>query len=78
MVLPALLNPDLEDENLATSFVVLDPKGENLAVAGDYLKRAGFNVYAINPFAIPEIAKFGNARFNPFDLFTGTDPDFDK
>ncbi|QMW05398.1 type IV secretory system conjugative DNA transfer family protein [Spirosoma foliorum] len=77
LILPALLSDDLKMPD-APSFVVLDPKGENLAVAGNYLKSAGYNVLAVNPFAIPEVAQFGNARFNPFDLFNGNDPDFDK
>lgn len=77
LILPALLDDNLKQSG-AGSFVILDPKGENLAVAGHYLKTAGYNVLAVNPFAIPEIATFGNARFNPFDLFSGTDPDFDK
>ena len=77
LILPALLANNLQQTG-AVSFVVLDPKGENLAVAGNYLKKAGYNVLSVNPFAIPEIVEFGNARFNPFDLFSGTDPDFDK
>jgi type IV secretion system protein VirD4 len=77
LILPALLANNLQMPT-APSFVVLDPKGENLAVAGNYLKKAGYDVLAVNPFAIPEIAQFGNSRFNPFDLFSGTDPDFDK
>lgn len=77
LVIPALLDDGLRLPD-APSFVVLDPKGENLAITGNYLKRSGYKVFAVNPFAIPEIAQFGNARFNPFDLFTGNDPDFDK
>ncbi|MCF0049576.1 type IV secretory system conjugative DNA transfer family protein [Dyadobacter sp. LJ53] len=77
LILPALLADNLKEAD-APSFVVLDPKGENLAVSGAYLKSAGYNVLAVNPFDIPEIILFGNARFNPFDLFSGTDPDFDK
>ncbi|WP_028666508.1 type IV secretory system conjugative DNA transfer family protein [Runella zeae] len=77
LILPALLADNLQASN-APSFVVLDPKGENLAVSGNYLKNAGYNVLAVNPFDIPEIVTFGNARFNPFDLFSGNDPDFDK
>lgn len=77
LILPALLSNALFLDD-AASFVVLDPKGENLAVAGAHLKECGYNVLAINPFSIPEIAAFGNSRFNPFDLFNGSDPDFDK
>lgn len=77
LILPALLADTLKEQN-APSFVVLDPKGENLAVSGNYLKSAGYNILAVNPFDIPEVILFGNARFNPFDLFSGTDPDFDK
>lgn len=77
LIVPALTNDFLADHN-APSFVVLDPKGENLAIAGKFLKTIGYNVLAINPFNIPEITEFGNARFNPFDLFSGSDPDFDK
>lgn len=77
LILPALLANNLQMPN-APSFVVLDPKGENLAVAGNYLKKSGYKVLSVNPFSIPEIAQFGNARFNPFELFSGNDPDFDK
>jgi type IV secretion system protein VirD4 len=75
LVLPALLNDDLQEEEFATSFILLDPKGENCAVSGAYLKKCGYNVQVINPFGIPEIAEFGNARFNPFDLVTPENPD---
>ncbi|MCE6989018.1 type IV secretory system conjugative DNA transfer family protein [Dyadobacter sp. CY323] len=77
LILPALLNDGIEEPD-ASSFVILDPKGENLAVAGNYLRKSGYDVLAVNPFLIPEISSFGNARFNPFDLFSGNDPDFDK
>ena len=77
LILPALLADNLGKES-APSFVVLDPKGENLAVSGSYLQKSGYNLLAVNPFDLPEIILFGNARFNPFDLFSADDPDFDK
>lgn len=75
LVLPALLNEDLQDEEFGTSFILLDPKGENCAVSAAYLKRSGYNVHVINPFSIPEILEFGNSRFNPFDLVNPESPD---
>lgn len=62
----------------SASFVILDPKGENIAISGRYLKQSGYNVICINPFEIREIAGFGNARFNPFDLFNAKSKDFNK
>ena len=42
LIIPALTNDFLADHN-APSFVVLDPKGENLAIAGKFLKKIGYN-----------------------------------
>ena len=75
LILPALLDGCLIKPN-AQSWVVLDPKGENCAVTAPYLKWAGYNVLVINPFGIPEIEQFGNARFNVFDLFNVYTPGF--
>ncbi|MCE7073701.1 type IV secretory system conjugative DNA transfer family protein [Dyadobacter sp. CY327] len=77
LILPALLSPTNFFPG-ATSFVCLDPKGENIAVSGRFLKEAGYNVICINPFQIPEIVKFGNSGFNVFDTFSANDFDFDK
>lgn len=75
LVLPALLEDCLKWNN-APSFIVLDPKGENCAVAAAYLKSIDYDVHVINPFGIPEIRQFGQARLNPFDLFSAVDLDF--
>jgi type IV secretion system protein VirD4 len=75
LILNALLDIRLTKPE-AQSWVILDPKGENCAVSADYLKWAGYNVHVINPFGIPEIKKFGNARFNVFDLFNAGTPEF--
>jgi type IV secretion system protein VirD4 len=77
ILLPALLDNTLH-HNDAPSFIVLDPKGENLAVAGAHLKRAGYNVHSINPFGIPHISNFGSAKFNPLSLLNPQDPNFGK
>lgn len=65
LVIPALLSPRLELANIST--VVLDPKGENAAVCAPFLKSGGYDVHIINPFQIPQIARLGNSRWNPFD-----------
>lgn len=70
-IIPALLSPALVASG--SSIVVLDPKGENLAICGEHLKKNGYNVLAINPFGIPEIAGFGKAGFNPFSLTSKND-----
>ena len=70
-IIPALLSPALVASG--SSVVVLDPKGENLAICGEHLKRAGYKVLAINPFSIPEIMGFGKAGFNPFSLTSKND-----
>lgn len=72
IIAPALTHNLLSAKD-APSFVVLDPKGENINISGDYLKRAGYNVYCINPFDIPEISRFGKAGYNPLEF----DPDPD-
>lgn len=77
LIIPALTSDFLSLPN-APSFVVLDPKGENLAISGNHLWAAGYHISVVNPFSIPEILDWGNARFNPFDMFSGSDPDFDK
>lgn len=70
-IIPALLSPALVRSG--SSVVVLDPKGENLAICGEHFKRNGYKVISINPFDIPEIKGFGSARFNPFSLTSKTD-----
>lgn len=70
-IIPALLSPALVASG--SSVVVLDPKGENLAICGEHLKKNGYNVLAINPFDIPEILSFGKTRFNPFSLTSKND-----
>lgn len=77
LILPALLDICLTLPN-AQSWIILDPKGENCAVAADHLKWAGYKVHVINPFGIPEIAKFGNSRFNVFDLFDINSPELES
>ena len=77
LLLPAILDSSLQLDN-APSFVVLDPRGENLAVAGDRLKEMGYSLVVLNPFGIAEIENFGSSRFNPFDLFSAEDKDFNK
>ena len=77
LILPALLDPRLQNVN-APSFVVLDPKGENCAVSAAYLKSIGYDVQVINPFNIPEVKQFGQARVNPFDMFNVYTEDFSK
>lgn len=77
IILQTLLNRYM-DYSKKASFVILDPKGENAAIAGDYLKKSGYNVMVMNPFDILEISKFGNVRFNPFDLFNESTPGFTK
>lgn len=65
-----ILNNLLSDKftDTGASLIVLDPKGENLDVAGDYLKSCGYQVYCINPFNVKAVERFGNARFNPLTL----------
>ena len=70
-IIPALLSPALVASG--SSVVVLDPKGENLAICGEHLKRNGYKVLAINPFNIPEISSFVKAGFNPFSLTSKND-----
>lgn len=70
-IIPALLSPALVASG--SSVVVLDPKGENLAICGEHLQRAGYKVLAINPFDISEIINFGKIRFNPFSLTSKDD-----
>lgn len=70
-IIPALLSPALVAGG--SSVVVLDPKGENLAICGEHFKRNGYKVININPFDIPEIKGFGSARFNPFSLTSKSD-----
>lgn len=70
-IIPALLSPALVASG--SSVVVLDPKGENLAICGEYLRKNGYNVLSINPFDIPEISSFGKTRFNPFSLTSKND-----
>lgn len=70
-IIPALLSPALVASG--SSVVVLDPKGENLAICGEHLKRNGYKVLAINPFNIPEISGFIKAGFNPFSLTSKDD-----
>jgi type IV secretory pathway TraG/TraD family ATPase VirD4 len=70
-IVPALLSPALVASG--SSLVVLDPKGENLAICGEHLKRNGYKLIVINPFDIPEIAGFGKARFNPLSLTSKND-----
>jgi type IV secretion system protein VirD4 len=77
IILPALLHDSLKNHD-APSFIILDPKGENLAVAGRHLKNSGYNVICLNPFDLPYIDIFGNARFNPFDLIDINKADFNK
>ncbi len=77
IILPALLHDNLINED-APSFICLDPKGENLAVAGNHLRDCGYNIIALNPFDVPVIRKYGNQRFNPFDLLDPDKPGFNK
>ena len=76
LVLPALLSEGLIEAGM--SVVVLDPKGENVAVSAAHFKRNGYAVHVLNPFGIPEIAEFGNSRFNPFDLIDPSSNDAPK
>lgn len=78
LVLNALLDNNLSIPG-SPSFVVLDPKGENLAVSGRYLQSAGYRLIVINPFDIPEIREFGSNLFNPFSgVFLATDSTSEK
>jgi type IV secretion system protein VirD4 len=70
-IIPALLSPALVASG--SSVVVLDPKGENLAICGGHLRKNGYKVLVINPFNIPEISGFGKANFNPFSLTSKND-----
>jgi type IV secretion system protein VirD4 len=70
-IIPALLSPALVASG--SSVVVLDPKGENLAICGDHLERNGYKIITINPFNILEIERFGSACFNPFSLTSKDD-----
>lgn len=73
LILPAILSNGFVAGGI--SLVCLDPKGENAAVAANFLKRSGYDVHVLNPTGIKEIAQFGNARFNPFDLIDADDED---
>lgn len=75
IIIPVFLEESLKSNN-APSFVCLDPKGENLAICGENLKKSGYHVIALNPFHIPVIQNFESAHFNPFDHFEAGQIDF--
>ncbi|MCF0075429.1 type IV secretory system conjugative DNA transfer family protein [Dyadobacter sp. CY261] len=73
----ALTDDKLRDRN-APSFVVLDPKGENIRISGAYLRSAGYKVHCINPYDIRDLEEFGQARFNPLENLDPLDDDIDE
>ncbi|MCE6993127.1 type IV secretory system conjugative DNA transfer family protein [Dyadobacter sp. CY323] len=66
-----IINTALTDNSLrdpgASSFIVMDPKGENIRISGDYLRSVGYEVYCINPYDIAGLEEFGLSKFNPLD-----------
>ena len=58
--------------------VVLDPKGQNFAIAAVARELLGHQVAVLNPFDIPAVDVVG-AQWNPFDLIEGADgPNFQE
>jgi hypothetical protein len=75
LILPALLHEDNRRYGHSPSFIVVDPQGENAAIAAPYLRSIGYDVHVMNPFQITEILNLGNSRYNLFELFSADDPD---
>ena len=53
------------------SLLITDPKGENYAVTSTWRRRAGHDVFALDPFDLVE----GLASYNPVDLVDVSSPD---
>ncbi|HEY4129403.1 MAG TPA: type IV secretory system conjugative DNA transfer family protein [Gemmatimonadaceae bacterium] len=53
------------------SLLITDPKGENYAVTAKWRRRAGHDVFALDPFDLVE----GLASYNPLDLVDISSPD---
>ena len=53
------------------SALVTDPKGENYAVTSSWRRKAGHDVYALDPFDLVD----GQAAYNPVDLVDISSPD---
>lgn len=68
LIIPCLLSDGFAESE--TSFICIDPKGENAAITSKHIKSQGYNVHILNPFGIPGLP---NSRFNPFDYIEKTD-----
>lgn len=71
LIIPNLLGAG----SMQTSWVVIDPKGENCAITADYQRSSGQNVIILNPWDLL-VENIGPSNsFNPLDIFTRiTDP----
>lgn len=69
-----LIIPNLLDAgNVETSWVVIDPKGENAAVTAAYQREKGQNVVVLNPWGLLA-ENVGEAQsFNPLDMLPAID-----
>jgi|GEM_PF-957681 len=64
-----LIIPNLLDAgNMETSWVVIDPKGENGAVSSDYQRQKGQYVVILNPWGLLSEHIVEAQRFNPLDI----------
>jgi type IV secretion system protein VirD4 len=68
LIIPCLLSDGFVRSE--TSFVCMDPKGENAAITAKYLKSQGYNIHILNPF---EISGLPNSKFNPFNFISSDD-----